>query len=193
MVIVLCCTRNWYIHLATVIYAILKHNKVKKIYLFIEDDDIPYLDYKEIEFININKTKEYITKDSPNYNTKYSKMSYIRCYFTKLLKCDKILYVDVDTLVTDNIEELWNIDLKDNVIIIYRVLDVLFKCYPNLAFSHKKGISLRKVMKKYHYDEYPTFSATEAKKDGMMNNIKFLSSDLKKKNSKDLTAVKNTN
>ena len=47
MVIVLCCTRNWYIHLATVIYAILKHNKVKKIYLFIEDDDIPYLDYKQ--------------------------------------------------------------------------------------------------------------------------------------------------
>ena len=116
MVIVLCCTKNWYIHLATVIYAILKQNKVKKIYLFIEDDNIPYLDYKEVEFININKTKEYITKDSPNYNTKYSKMSYIRCYFTKLLKCDKILYVDVDTLVVDNIEELWNIDLKDNVI-----------------------------------------------------------------------------
>ena len=89
-------------------------------------------------------------------------------------------------------EPITKLDLKDNVIIIYRVLDVLFKCYPNLAFSHKKGISLRKVMKKYHYDEYPTFSATEAKKDGMMN-IKFLSSDLKKKNSKDLTAVKNTN
>ena len=30
MVIVMCCTRNWYIHLSTVIYAILKHNKVKK-------------------------------------------------------------------------------------------------------------------------------------------------------------------
>jgi len=86
-------------------------------------------------------------------------------------------------------EPVTKLDLKENVIIIYRVLDILFKCYPNLAFSHKKGISLRKVMKKYHYNEYPTFSATEAKKDGMMN-IKFLSSDLKKKNSKDLTAVK---
>lgn len=116
MIIVLCCTRNWYIHLATVIYAILKHNKVKKIYLFIEDDNIPYLDYKEIEFINVNKTKEYITKDSPNYNTKYSKMSYIRCYFTKLLKCDKIIYVDTDTLITDSIQELWEMNLGNNVI-----------------------------------------------------------------------------
>lgn len=116
MTFALCCTKNWYVHLVTVIYAILKHNKVKKIYLFIEDDNIPYLNYKEIEFININKTKEYITKDSPNYNTKYSKMSYTRCYFTKLLKCDKIVYVDVDTIVTDNIQELWELDLKDNVI-----------------------------------------------------------------------------
>ena len=86
-------------------------------------------------------------------------------------------------------EPVTKLDLKDNVIIIYRVLDVLFKCYPNLAYSHKKGISLRKVMKKYKYDEYPTFSATEARKEGMMS-IKFLSSDLKKKNSND---IKNTN
>ena len=86
-------------------------------------------------------------------------------------------------------EPVTKLDLKDNIIIIYRVLDVLFKCYPNLAYSHKKGISLRKVMKKYKYDEYPTFSATEARKEGMMS-IKFLSSDLKKKNSND---IKNTN
>ena len=117
MVIVMCCTRNWYIHLSTVIYAILKHNKVKKIYLFIEDDEIPYLKDKKIEFININKTEEYVKNTSPNYNTKYSKLSYVRCYFSKLLKEDKILYLDVDTLVVDNIEELWNIDMQDNVLI----------------------------------------------------------------------------
>lgn len=116
MVIVLCCTRNWYIYLKTVIYAILKHNKVKKIYLIIEDDNIPYITEKQVEFININNTPEYIKETSPNYNTKYSKMSYVRCYFTKLLKDDKILYVDVDTLVTNNIEDLWKIDLQENVL-----------------------------------------------------------------------------
>ena len=83
------------------------------------------------------------------------------------------------------IEPLTKLDLKDNIVIIYRLLDVLFKCYPNLAFSHKKGMSLKKVMKKYSYNDYPTFSATEAKKEGLMNNIKFLSSDLKRRNSKE--------
>ena len=111
-----CCTRNWYIHLYTIIYALLKHNKVDKIYLFIEDDEISYLKNDKIEFININNLLEYVKQDSPNYNTKYTKLSYLRCYFSKILNEDKILYLDVDTLVVDNIQELWKLNLKDNVI-----------------------------------------------------------------------------
>ena len=117
MIICMCCTRNWYIYLATIIYALFKHNNVKKLYLFIEDDEISYLKDKRIEFINVNNLPEYITKESPNYNTQYSKMSYIRCYFSKVLKEDKILYLDTDTLVIDNIEDLWEINLDDNVLI----------------------------------------------------------------------------
>ena len=87
--------------------------------------------------------------------------------------------------------------MKENYVIIYRVLDVLFKCYPNLAYSHKKGMSLKKVMKKYRCDEYPTFSVAEVKKEGLMK-IQYLSSDLKKRSStekgnanlkKDLTGI----
>ena len=116
MTIAFCCTKNWYIHLYTIIYALFKYNKVEKIYLFIEDDEISYLKNDKIEFINVNKIPKIIKETSPNYNTHYSKMSYVRCYFTKILKDDKILYLDVDTLVVDNIQELWNIDLEDNVI-----------------------------------------------------------------------------
>ena len=82
-------------------------------------------------------------------------------------------------------EPITKLDLKENIIIVYRVLDVLFKCYPNLAYSHKKGMSLRKIMKKYRYDEYPTFSPSEQKKEGLMN-IKYLTSDLKKRSSGDI-------
>ena len=116
MVVAMCLTRNWYIYIATELYALFKHNNVKKLYLFIEDDKIDFINDDRIEFININKTKEYITNESPNYNTQYSKLSYVRCYFSKLLKEDKILYIDADAIVIDNIEELWNIDLKDNVL-----------------------------------------------------------------------------
>lgn len=116
MIIAMCATRNWYFYMSVALYSILKHNNIKKAYLFIEDDKIPYIEDMRVEFININKIKEYINKNSPNYNTKYSKLSYTRCFFSKVIKEDKILYLDVDALVVDNIEDLWNIDLQDKLI-----------------------------------------------------------------------------
>ena len=44
-------------------------------------------------------------------------MSLIRCFFSKILNEDKILYIDVDALVVDNIDDLWNMPFDDNVII----------------------------------------------------------------------------
>lgn len=111
MIIVMCATKNWYIYLATEIYALLQTNKVKKIYLFIEDDNIPYIQYKNVEFINANKLNNYIYNNSPNYNTKYTKMSFVRCYLSKVLKEDKILYIDSDAIVNDDISDLWNINI----------------------------------------------------------------------------------
>jgi len=117
MIICMCATKQWYIYQMTNLYALFKHNNVKKVYLFIDDDNIPYITDKRVEFVNVNTLKEYITQESPNYNTKYSKLSYLRCYFSKILKEDKILYLDADTLVVDNIEDLWNTDFNNNVLV----------------------------------------------------------------------------
>ena len=116
MIIAICSTRSWYFYVATELYALFKHNEVKKVYLFIEDDKIPYLKDDRIQFININNTERYIKENSPNYRTKYSQMSYIRCYFSKIINEDKILYIDADAIVVDNIKELWDIELGDKAL-----------------------------------------------------------------------------
>ena len=116
MKIAMACSRLWYFYQATNLYALFKHNKVEKVYMFIEDDNIPYLKDDRIEFVNINNLLEYIKKTSPNYQTFYTKLTFVRCYLSKILKEDKILYLDADAIVIDNIDELWNIDLKDNVL-----------------------------------------------------------------------------
>ena len=113
----MCCTRNWYQYMATPLYTLFKYNDIKKLYMFIEDDAIPGLKDKRIKYININNTKEYILPSSPNYNTKYSKLSYVRCYFSKLLKEDKLLYIDADALVIDNLADLWGNEFNDKYII----------------------------------------------------------------------------
>ena len=116
MIVAICSTKNWYFYVAIELYALFKHNEVSKVYLFIEDDEIPYLKDKRIQFINVNKLEKYIKETSPNYKTKYSQLSYIRCYFSKIINEEKILYIDADAIVVDNIKELWEIDLKDKAL-----------------------------------------------------------------------------
>lgn len=117
MIIAMCCTRNWYIYLITVLSAIFKNNEVKKVYLFIEDDKIGYIKDKRVKFINVNSLKEYIIPGSPNYSTSYTKMSFMRCCFSKYLTEDKVLYLDVDTIVNSDISSLWNTPFEDSVLV----------------------------------------------------------------------------
>ena len=54
-------------------------------------------------------------------------------------------------------EPITKIEVKEKFIIVYRIRDILFKCYPDLVYSYKKGLSLKKIMKKYNSDDFPTF------------------------------------
>ena len=116
MIVVMCCTKNWYLYLATEVYALFETNNVKKLYLFIEDDKIPFLNDPRIKFINVNRLQEYINEASPNYKTKYTQLSYLRCYFTKFLNCDKILYIDADAIVVGDLKSLWETNLDKHII-----------------------------------------------------------------------------
>lgn len=112
MTIVLTCNRKWYQYINTLIYSINENNS-SKIYLIIEDDKLPYGVAENVKIININDLKEYITKDSPNYNTHYTKMTFVRCYLSKILKEDKIIYLDADTIVNKSLLDLWNTDIEN--------------------------------------------------------------------------------
>ncbi len=120
MIIGMSCTRNWYQHLLTNIFAILSNNKVERFYLFIEDDTIDGLDLLEncfnTKFIckNVhNIFANYVHSDSPNLNTPYTIFSLSRLFFSKETDESRILYLDVDALVIDNIQDLWNLDMEN--------------------------------------------------------------------------------
>ena len=120
---VMCCTKNWYYYLSVAVYSLIITNKVKKIYLVIEDDEISDINVLcnkynvKVEYLNINNIENYIKETSPNYNTKYSKLSMCRLYFTKIINEDKVLYIDADAIVLDDISELWNTEFEDKVLV----------------------------------------------------------------------------
>jgi len=114
-----CATRNLYPRLPTAINSLLTNNKgIDKVYLFLEDDDCVLFRDKRIEIINVTKLEQYLWKESANYDTVFTYMSLIRlCFPMYLPNVDKVLYLDVDTIVDDNIEELFDIDMKTNIIV----------------------------------------------------------------------------
>ena len=89
------------------------HSNVEKIYFLIEDDEFPYEVPQEIECINISN-QTYFPADGPNFKNVLTYMVLIRAAYTKIFpNLDRILSIDMDTVVNENISDLWDLDLTN--------------------------------------------------------------------------------
>lgn len=110
---VYCGTRNLYKQMVHAAKSLLKYSNVDKIYFIIEDDEFPYDLPSEIECKNLSN-QTYFRPDGPNYNENLclTWMVLIRAALPKIFPdLDRILTLDVDTLVRDNISHMWDINL----------------------------------------------------------------------------------
>lgn len=106
-------TRNIYENMLTSAKSLLEHSNVEKIYFLIEDDIFPYSLPAEIECINISN-QQYFPSTGPNYDNVLTYMVLLRAAYTKFFPhLDKILSIDMDTIVNENISDLWEIDLSN--------------------------------------------------------------------------------
>lgn len=110
---VYCGTKNLYKNMLIAAKSLLMHSDVEKIYFLIEDDTFPYNLPKEIEIINISN-QTYFIKNGPNYNSHWTYMVLIRAALSKIFpELDTVLSLDVDTIVNENISDIWDIDLTN--------------------------------------------------------------------------------
>ena len=106
-------TRNVYKDMIPSMKSLLIHSNVEKIYFLIQDDQFPYDLPPEVECINVSN-QCYFKQDGPNMTNRCSYMVLWRVVFTKIFPhLDKILTIDNDTIVTENISDLWDIQLDN--------------------------------------------------------------------------------
>lgn len=112
---------NYAQHIAVVMASIMVHTK-EQICYFIVNDNI-----SNDKIIKLKKTAElfkteinFINVSEKNFNNVYlsghvSKAAYFRLALADILpdNIEKVLYLDVDLLVCDNIKNLWNTDLEN--------------------------------------------------------------------------------
>lgn len=97
--------------MVTAAKSLIANSSVDKVYFLVEDDTFPYELPEIIETMNVSGQR-FFTKGGANFQTSFTYMSLLRVCYTKLFPdLDKVLQLDVDTVVVDNIDSLWNVDL----------------------------------------------------------------------------------
>ena len=103
-----CFTRNLYDKVLPSIRSLLAHNKVKMLYIMCEDDELPFDIPCPHKIINV--AGQTIFNDV-NRNSRFTYMAMMRITFAHYIKADRIIYLDVDTIVCDSLKPIWEIDM----------------------------------------------------------------------------------
>lgn len=108
MIVSYAATRNLYEKMLPSIKSLLDHNDVERIYILCEDDDFPY----EIpcDVISINVSGQRIFNDI-NTHTCFTYMSLMRLLLADLTSEERIIYLDCDTIILDDLTPIWTMDM----------------------------------------------------------------------------------
>lgn len=118
MIVVYTTSHNVDQYLPTALNSLFTHNPDAFIYIIAEDDNIDCIKRTtNIKIINKNTIPDFPLSEGPNCNANPMQMS--RCWLPRILDEDKVLYLDIDTLVLDNLDELWNTDISDYAIMAW--------------------------------------------------------------------------
>lgn len=145
-------TSNIYKQILISAKSLLEHSNVEKIYFLIENDEFPYELPPEIECRNISN-QQYFRKDGPNFQNVLSYMVLIRAAFTKIFPdLDRILSIDMDTIVNENVSELWDLDLTNYYLAAVEELEVTKRegSYINMGVAM---LNLKKIRDEHKDDE----------------------------------------
>ena len=95
--------------------SLIAHTKVDKIFLLVDNDDIGKTLPQIFQCINVS-SQSIFPVPGPNIMPFYGYMTTLRAGLTRILPqdIDTVLWLDPDTVVTDDISDLWNIDITNH-------------------------------------------------------------------------------
>ena len=104
-------TRNVYPQMYTSLKSLLINNQMDRVYLLIEDDDFPYPLPKNVLPVNVSE-QNFFPMTGANFSSSYSYMEMLRCMLgTMFQEEDKMLWLDIDTIIDDDITDLFDINI----------------------------------------------------------------------------------
>lgn len=120
-VVVYAGTRNVYGMMAAAAKSLLAHTHMNTVYFLIEDDAFPEPLPDVIQTWNVDEAsmngRHWFFRDGPNYNSQWTWMSLIRLALPGIFPTEnRVLWLDVDTIVEQDIGEIFDRDLAGNYV-----------------------------------------------------------------------------
>ena len=106
-------TRNLYQYAKPAIRSIIKNGGIDEVYVFAENGDLGYPVPKRVHVVDVSG-QEWFDKHGPNYKCQWTHMVMMKAVACYLLPKEKrALTLDVDTIVTGDLSDLWNMDMDN--------------------------------------------------------------------------------
>lgn len=105
-------TNNYDWYTLPSLVSLLRHNYVDKIIIMTDADELSYTVPSNVQIMNVKQiASKYVSSKSPNYNFFASYITLLRPSFCRILKEDKIINFDADTIINGNLQPFWEINL----------------------------------------------------------------------------------
>lgn len=119
MIIAYCTDYRLYEHTYTAVMALMKHNRqhIKHIHIFVNEgmseETCANISTPLITYHSSDDILAYLDEDSIDAPDDLGIMTYARLALPFVLEEEKVLYLDVDTLVRDDISDFYNMDISN--------------------------------------------------------------------------------
>lgn len=109
MNVVYALTENYYEKILPSVRSLYEHHPSAKLYIVCESDEFPIeLPFKPIT-INVKGIGTF--DHSVNRNNMFTYINLFKVCYPSLIRANKVIHLDVDTIIADNIEGLWKTDV----------------------------------------------------------------------------------
>ena len=91
--------------------SLAEHNPDATVYVLAEHDELPYETPMPVRVVNVTG-QMYFRSDGVNYNNDFKYINLLKVRYPSLLKEDKVIHLDIDTIVCDSLKSLWETDVE---------------------------------------------------------------------------------
>ena len=95
------------------IRSLAETNPDARVFILAEDDELPFELPMPAEVINVRDCHEqWFPKRGVNYNNGFKYINLLKVRYPSILPVDRVVHLDIDTIICDSLDGLWNADLN---------------------------------------------------------------------------------